>query len=95
MNVRKKFFDFEYSEVLDIKTRELIRVACAVSVHCSDWLKKHFAVAKQNGASEDELKEAMAYGMMAPGGRAKNFAKAMLQELAAPDELSEDDLRAW
>jgi len=36
MNIRKKFFDFEYSEVLDIKTRELIRVACAVSVHCSD-----------------------------------------------------------
>jgi len=23
----------------------------------------------------------MAYGMMAPGGRAKNFAKAMLDEL--------------
>lgn len=25
--------------------------------------------------------EAIAYGMMAPGGRAKNFAKAMLKEL--------------
>lgn len=36
MNIRKKFFDFEYSEVLDIKTRELIRVACAVAVHCPD-----------------------------------------------------------
>jgi len=30
--------------------------------------------------------EAMAYGMMAPGGRAKNFAKAMMAEL----EDSED-----
>jgi len=27
------------------------------------------------------LKEAIAYGMMAPGGRAKNFAKGMLEEL--------------
>jgi len=27
------------------------------------------------------LREAMAYGMMAPGGRAKNFARAMLDEL--------------
>ncbi len=25
--------------------------------------------------------EAMAYGMMAPGGRAKNFAKAMLEDI--------------
>ena len=81
MKIRKKFFDFEYSEVLDMKTRELIRVACAIAVHCPDWMKKHFAVAKQHGATEEELKEAMAYGMMAPGGRAKNFAKAMLKEL--------------
>jgi len=28
----------------------------------------------------------MAYGMMAPGGRAKNFAKAMLDELQGLDE---------
>jgi len=36
MRTRKLFFDFEYEEVLDIKTRELIRVACAVAVHCPD-----------------------------------------------------------
>jgi len=36
MDIRKKFFDFEYPEVLDIKTRELIRVACAVAVQCPD-----------------------------------------------------------
>lgn len=31
----------------------------------------------------------MAYGMMAPGGRAKNFAKGMLSEM---EGLSEQDL---
>lgn len=36
MKMTKKFFDYEYSEVLDIKTRELIRVACAISVQCPD-----------------------------------------------------------
>jgi alkylhydroperoxidase/carboxymuconolactone decarboxylase family protein YurZ len=36
MKIRKTFFDYEYNEVLDIKTRELIRVACAVSVRCPD-----------------------------------------------------------
>jgi len=36
MKVRKKVFDFEYDEVLDLRTRELIRVACAVVVGCPD-----------------------------------------------------------
>jgi len=45
-------------------------------------LKKHFAVAKEAGATLEELREAMAYGMIAPSGRAKNFALAMLDEIA-------------
>ena len=36
MKVRKKVFDFEYEEVLDTRTRELIRVACAIAVGCPD-----------------------------------------------------------
>jgi hypothetical protein len=36
MNIRKQILDYEFSEVLDIKTRELIRVACAVAVNCPD-----------------------------------------------------------
>ena len=34
MNIRKKFLDYEYEEVLDTKTRELIRVGCAIAVGC-------------------------------------------------------------
>jgi alkylhydroperoxidase/carboxymuconolactone decarboxylase family protein YurZ len=34
MSVSKKILDFDYEEVLDIKTRELIRVGCAVAVGC-------------------------------------------------------------
>ena len=36
MTIRKKLFDYEYAEVLDVRTRELIRVACAVAVGCPD-----------------------------------------------------------
>ncbi len=36
MKKQSKFLDFTYEEVLDTKTRELIRVACAVAVHCPD-----------------------------------------------------------
>ena len=34
MKIRKQILDFEYGEVLDTKTRELIRVGCAVAVGC-------------------------------------------------------------
>jgi alkylhydroperoxidase/carboxymuconolactone decarboxylase family protein YurZ len=36
MKIRKKFLDYEYEEVLDPRTRELIRVGCAVAVGCPD-----------------------------------------------------------
>lgn len=34
MNIRKKILDYEYEEVLDTRTRELIRVGCAIAVGC-------------------------------------------------------------
>ena len=36
MKPRNRILDYEFAEVLDIKTRELIRVACAVAVSCPD-----------------------------------------------------------
>jgi len=34
MKIRKKVLDYDYEEVLDARTRELIRVGCAVAVGC-------------------------------------------------------------
>ncbi len=34
MKIRKKILDYEYEEVLDTRTRELIRVGCAIAVGC-------------------------------------------------------------
>jgi len=34
MKIRKKVLDYDYEEVLDDRTRELIRVGCAVAVGC-------------------------------------------------------------
>jgi alkylhydroperoxidase/carboxymuconolactone decarboxylase family protein YurZ len=36
MRTRKNILDYQFTEVLDVKTRELIRVACAVAVNCPD-----------------------------------------------------------
>lgn len=35
MKIRKNILDYEFEEVLDVKTRELIRVGCAVAVGCA------------------------------------------------------------
>ena len=34
MRIKKRILDYEYEEVLDVKTRELIRVACAIVTGC-------------------------------------------------------------
>lgn len=36
MRKRNKILDYGFEEVLDTKTRELIRVGCAVAVGCPD-----------------------------------------------------------
>jgi hypothetical protein len=38
-------------------------------------------LAKEAGAGSAELKEALAYGVIAPAGRAKNFILEVLTEL--------------
>jgi hypothetical protein len=42
-------------------------------------------LAKQAGATEAELKEAMAYGIIAPAGRAKNFLLSQKEKLGLKD----------
>ncbi|CAH2029910.1 protein of unknown function [Trichlorobacter ammonificans] len=39
-------------------------------------------MAKAAGAGSAELKEAMAYGVIAPAGRAKNFVLDLMDDLA-------------
>ena len=34
MKIRRQILDYGFEEVLDAKTRELIRVGCAVAVGC-------------------------------------------------------------
>lgn len=36
MKITKKILDYDYEEVIPLKYRELIRVACAVAVGCPD-----------------------------------------------------------
>ncbi len=53
---------------LEKKTKELIAVACAVSVDCAPCLEWHYRQAIQAGATKDEISEALAVSMSISAG---------------------------
>ena len=55
---------------LDDKTMELIAVGASITAGCQPCLEYHAGKAKQNGATEDEVAEAIAVAKMVRGGGA-------------------------
>jgi AhpD family alkylhydroperoxidase len=68
----KMFFDFENATVapghLDVKTKELMAVACAIMADCIPCLEVHWRAAAKAGATVDEAKEAIAVAIAISGG---------------------------
>jgi AhpD family alkylhydroperoxidase len=52
---------------LDIKTKELIAVSSTVLMRCEKCLKAHSQRAKDNGATDAEIAEAIAVAMFIAG----------------------------
>jgi AhpD family alkylhydroperoxidase len=44
---------------LDTKTKELIAVGSSIAANCQPCLKYHLKIAKDSGATEEEIKDAM------------------------------------
>ncbi|MGB7539457.1 MAG: carboxymuconolactone decarboxylase family protein [Anaerolineales bacterium] len=53
---------------LDKKTKELIAIACSVSVDCVPCSEWHYRQAIQTGATKDEISEALAVSMSISAG---------------------------
>lgn len=53
---------------LDVKVKELIAVASSVLMRCEKCAKIHSERAKENGATEEEIAEAIAVAMFIAGG---------------------------
>ncbi len=45
---------------MDVRTRELIAVGASVTANCQPCLKYHVSKARENGATEQEIEEAIA-----------------------------------
>ena len=86
-------------EALDLKTKELIAVACSSVGRCPHCTDGHLAKAKEVGASEQEIAEALAVAWGQGGGTQVFWMKEDFDELLGADWrrefLPEADRAFW
>ena len=72
---------------LDTKTKELIAIAIGVAVRCDSCIASHTKAASVNGATREEVLEALGIAVFMGGGPSVVYAS---QALKAFDEFSKD-----
>ena len=71
---------------LDLKTKELIAVACGVSRLCEGCIVHHVKAAKNAGATLDELQDTLDVCVLMGGGPASVYGKKALETWNATPE---------
>lgn len=71
---------------LDPKTRELIAVACAITLRCDGCITVHTKAAREAGASEEELAEALGVAISLNAGAGLVYSTRALDAFAASSE---------
>lgn len=66
-------------EALDAKTRELIALAVAVTTRCDGCISSHAAAARQAGATEKEVAEALGTAIALNAGAAYVYSARALE----------------
>jgi AhpD family alkylhydroperoxidase len=68
---------------LDAKTRELVALAVAVTVRCDGCIATHVDLAKKNGATADEITDALGVAIMVNAGAALVYSARTLDAFHA------------
>ncbi len=55
---------------MDVKTKELIAIGASITANCKPCLEFHIAKAKENGATDEQIADAIAIGKMVRKGSA-------------------------
>jgi AhpD family alkylhydroperoxidase len=71
---------------LDAKTRELISLAVAVTLHCDGCIVVHTDAALKNGATEQEIIEALGVAVAVNAGSALIYSARVLDAVKAKTE---------
>lgn len=56
--------------IMDVKTKELIAIGASITANCKPCLEFHIAKAKENGATDEQIADAIAIGKMVRKGSA-------------------------
>ena len=79
MTIDKEFFNVKYKEgSLEPKTAQLVFFAVCVAIGHEDGAKLHLKRARECGATEDEITEAVVYAMRPAAAKVRNLAKAII-----------------
>ena len=74
-----ELFNVQYKEgSLEPKTAELIKFAVNLAIDHKHGAKLHLGRAREVGATEDEIWEAVAYAMRPVAAKVRNFAKEIV-----------------
>ena len=74
---------------LDARTRELVALAVAVTVRCDGCIAVHVDLAKKNGATQEEITDALGVAVMVNAGSALIYSTRTLDALhALPSEAA-------
>jgi AhpD family alkylhydroperoxidase len=71
---------------LDAKTRELIALGAAVSLRCDGCITVHTKAARANGATKEEIAEALGVAISLNAGAALVYSTRVLDAFDALDE---------
>ena len=61
---------------MDVRTKELIAIGASVTANCQPCIKYHISKARENGASEQDIEEAIAMAK-----KVRKGAMSMMDEL--------------
>lgn len=79
MAIEKEFFNVKYREgSLDAKTAQLILFAVCTATAYEFGAKLHLGKARECGASDEELTEALVYAMRPAAAKVRNLGSQLL-----------------
>ena len=78
---------------MDVRIEELVAIGASITANCKPCLEYHVAKAKENGANDREIAEAVAMGKMVRKGAAAKmdqFTSTVLVDAGAGEKAPED-----
>ena len=79
---------------MDIRVKELIAIGASITANCQPCLEYHVAKAREDGAEEEEIKEAIAVGKIVrkgAAGKTDQYASKMFEDTTATADAAEED----